>query len=87
MNAYERYQKWLNSENVSELTKEELRLMSPEDIDDAFYKDVEFGTAGMRGILVPGTNRINVYTIRKATIAFATFLAILAALLADCLAF
>jgi phosphoglucomutase len=75
MNAYERYQKWLNSENVSELTKEELRLMSPEDIDDAFYKDVEFGTAGMRGILGPGTNRINVYTIRKATIAFATFLA------------
>ena len=41
MNAYERYQKWLNSENVSELTKEELRLMSPEDIDDAFYKDVD----------------------------------------------
>lgn len=75
MNAYERYQKWLNSDNVSELTKEELRLMSPEDIDDAFYKDVEFGTAGMRGILGPGTNRINVYTIRKATIAFATFLA------------
>ena len=75
MNAYERYQKWLNSENVSELTKEELRLMSPEEIDDAFYKDVEFGTAGMRGILGPGTNRINVYTIRKATIAFATFLA------------
>ena len=56
MNAYERYQKWLDSENVSELTKEELRLMSPEEIDDAFYKDVEFGTAGMRGILGPGTN-------------------------------
>ena len=74
MNAYDRYQSWLNSPNVSENTKEELRKMSPEEIDDSFYKDVEFGTAGMRGILGPGTNRINVYTIRKATIAFANYL-------------
>lgn len=74
MNAYDKYQKWLNSDKVNELTKEELRAMSNEEIDDAFYKDVEFGTAGMRGILGPGTNRINVYTIKKATIAFATFL-------------
>ena len=75
MNAYERYQKWLNSERVNEIVKDELRAMTPEEIDDSFYKDIEFGTAGMRGILGPGTNRINVYTIRKATIAFATFLA------------
>lgn len=74
MNAYDRYQEWLNSDKVNELTKEQLRKMSPEEIDDAFYKDIEFGTAGMRGILGPGTNRINVYTIRKAVIAFATFL-------------
>lgn len=74
MNTYDRYQKWLNSENVSEVVKDQLRAMSNEEIDDSFYKDIEFGTAGMRGILGPGTNRINVYTIRKATIAFASFL-------------
>ena len=48
--------------------------MSNEDIDDAFYKDIEFGTAGMRGIIGPGTNRINFYTVRKATIGFAQYL-------------
>ena len=74
MNAYDRYQKWLNSDKVSETLKEKIRKMSPEVMDDAFYKDIEFGTAGMRGILGPGTNRINVFTIRKATIAFAQFL-------------
>ena len=48
--------------------------MSLEEIDDAFYQDIAFGTAGMRGLLGPGTNRINVFTVRKATIAFAQYL-------------
>lgn len=74
MNAYDRYQKWLNSNKVSDSMKEKIKRMSPEEMDDAFYKNIEFGTAGMRGILGPGTNRINVFTIRKATIAFAQFL-------------
>lgn len=74
MNAQEEYQKWLDSSVVSPLMKEELKAMSSEEIDDAFYKNIEFGTAGMRGILGPGTNRINVYTIKKATIAFALYL-------------
>ena len=51
------YQRWLNSPKVSEETKEELRKMSQGQKDDAFFKDVEFGTAGMRGVLGPGTNR------------------------------
>ncbi len=68
------YQRWLNSPKVSEATKEELRKMSKEQIDDAFFKDVEFGTAGMRGILGPGTNRLNEFTVRKATVAFAKYL-------------
>ena len=74
MTAFERYQQWLDSPRVSEQDKEILRKMSNEDIDDAFYKDIEFGTAGMRGIIGPGTNRINFYTVRKATIGFAQYL-------------
>ena len=47
-----------------------LEHYSPSDIEDAFYKDIEFGTAGIRGIMGPGSNRINPYTIKKATIAY-----------------
>ena len=74
MTAFERYQQWLDSPRVGEQDKEILRKISNEDIDDAFYKDIEFGTAGMRGIIGPGTNRINFYTVRKATIGFAQYL-------------
>ena len=74
MTAFERYKQWLDSPRVGEQDKEILRKMSNEDIDDAFYKDIEFGTAGMRGIIGPGTNRINFYTVRKATIGFAQYL-------------
>ena len=68
------YQRWLNSPKVSEKIKEELRKMSQGQKDDAFFKDVEFGTAGMRGVLGPGTNRLNEFTVRKATVGFAKYL-------------
>lgn len=68
------YQRWLNSPKVSDAVKEQLREMSQGQIDDAFFKDVEFGTAGMRGILGPGTNRLNDFTVRKATVGFARYL-------------
>ena len=68
------YQRWLNSPLVSEETKKELKSMNQNQIDDAFFKDVEFGTAGMRGILGPGTNRLNEFTVRKATVGFAKYL-------------
>ena len=68
------YQRWLESPKVDEKTKDELRNMSQAQIDDAFFKDVEFGTAGMRGVLGPGTNRLNDFTVRKATVAFAEYL-------------
>ena len=68
------YQRWLNSPKVDEKTKEQLRKMDQGQIDDAFFKDVEFGTAGMRGVLGPGTNRLNEFTVRKATVAFAKYL-------------
>ena len=74
METKEKYERWLSSPNVSDSTKDELRKMSLEEIDDAFYQDIAFGTAGMRGLLGPGTNRINVFTVRKATIAFAQYL-------------
>ena len=60
--------------DVDTKSKDLLLKMEELEIEDSFYKKLSFGTAGMRGILGPGTNRINVYTIRKATIAFATFL-------------
>ena len=70
----ENYNRWLNSPLVSENDKAILRSMNQEEIDDAFYKDIEFGTAGMRGIIGPGTNRMNIFTIKKACIGYARFL-------------
>lgn len=74
MGTIERYNHWLNSNIVSKEDKEILKKMSQKEIDDAFFKDVEFGTAGMRGILGPGTNRLNEFTVRKATVGFAKYL-------------
>ncbi|MCX5775811.1 MAG: phospho-sugar mutase [Firmicutes bacterium] len=67
------YERWLLSPRVDQTSKDELRKMSVEEKNDAFFKDVEFGTAGMRGLLGPGTNRMNVFTVRKATIGFAKY--------------
>ena len=74
MSTQENYQRWLSSLKVDEKTKEQLRKMDQKEIDDAFFKDVEFGTAGMRGVLGPGTNRMNDFTVRKATVAFGDYL-------------
>ena len=74
MNTQENYLRWLNSNKVSAEDKEILRKMDQKEIDDAFFKDVEFGTAGMRGVLGPGTNRMNNFTVKKATVAFAKYL-------------
>lgn len=74
MEIEKNYQRWLTSSGVSKEDKEILKKMSSEEKADAFFKDVEFGTAGMRGILGPGTNRMNISTVRKATVAFAQYL-------------
>ena len=73
MGSVENYNRWLNSSKVSEKDKALLRSMTQEQIDDAFFKDVEFGTGGMRGILGPGTNRLNEFVVKKATIGFAKY--------------
>ena len=70
----EKYEQWLNHPAMDADLKEELANMTPEQKHDAFYTDAEFGTAGMRGLLGAGTNRLNVYTIRKATTGFAKYL-------------
>jgi Phosphoglucomutase/phosphomannomutase, alpha/beta/alpha domain I. len=68
------YNHWLNHPNVLDEDKESLRGLNTKEIEDAFYTDVKFGTAGMRGLMGIGPNRLNIYTIRKATLAFANYL-------------
>ena len=70
------YERWLNTPlEDPELTKE-LRSIEgkPEEIRDRFYRNLEFGTGGLRGILGAGTNRMNIYTVRKATQGLANYL-------------
>ena len=74
MTTQENYNRWLNSNKIDANVKAQLKAMSNEEIDDAFFKDVEFGTAGMRGVLGPGTNRLNDFTVKKATVAFGKYL-------------
>jgi len=74
MTIEEKYLIWLNHPNMDEELLEELKKMDAETKNDAFYKDSEFGTGGMRGLLGAGPNRLNVYTIRKATVGFANYL-------------
>ena len=74
MNIEKNYERWLQSPKVSLKDKETLKKMTKEEKADAFFKDVEFGTAGMRGVLGPGKNRMNVHTVKKATVAFSQYL-------------
>ncbi len=66
--------KWKNSSVLPQKLKDELNKMDESQLKEAFYTDLEFGTGGMRGIMGPGTNRINEIIIRKATLGFARFL-------------
>ncbi|MCI8833184.1 MAG: phospho-sugar mutase [Clostridia bacterium] len=76
MEYLEKYKQWLNNEMFDEQTKRELANIkdSDEEIKDRFYKDLEFGTAGLRGIIGAGTNRMNYYTVGKATQGLANFI-------------
>ncbi len=70
------YQYWLNDPYFDRETREELRAIEqdPEEIEDRFGKDLEFGTGGMRGLMGAGTNRLNVYTVRRATQGLADYI-------------
>lgn len=66
------YERWLNFEEIDKELLEELK--SADDIHDRFYKGLEFGTGGLRGVLGAGINRMNIYTVRKATQGLADYL-------------
>lgn len=70
------YEKWQQKENLDEHLKRQLEAISDDRalLEDCFYKNLEFGTGGMRGELGPGTNRLNIYTIRKATAGLAQYI-------------
>ena len=76
MNSLEKAQQWLKSPFDKETIKEVRRLIDtdPTTLDDSFYTDLAFGTGGMRGVLGAGTNRINKYTLGRATQGLANFL-------------
>ncbi|MGX9755633.1 phospho-sugar mutase [Clostridioides difficile] len=70
------YEMWLNSPYFDEQTKEELLSIKNDEkeIQDRFYKNLEFGTGGLRGIIGAGTNRINIYTVRRATLGILNYI-------------
>ncbi len=76
MEYRERYEEWMSNPYFDEATREELKKIADDDneIKERFYKDLEFGTAGLRGIIGAGTNRLNIYTVRKATQGLANYI-------------
>lgn len=76
MNYLEEYQKWCESPEFDEETKNELIAIKEDknEIEDRFYKELEFGTAGLRGVIGAGTNRMNRYTVGKATQGLANYI-------------
>ena len=76
MDYREIYESWLNNPYIDEGTKEELRSIAgdEQEIKERFYMDLEFGTAGLRGIIGAGTNRMNPYVVRKATQGLANYI-------------
>ncbi len=73
--SYETYLQWYTSDKVDEATKEELFSISrdKQEIEERFYRDLEFGTAGLRGVLGAGTNRMNRYVVERATQGLADY--------------
>ncbi|MDR2993073.1 MAG: phospho-sugar mutase [Bacillus cereus] len=76
MNWKQEFSRWLSYAQLDAELKEQLENMKQDEkkIEDSFYKNLEFGTGGMRGELGAGTNRLNVYTVRKATKGLASFI-------------
>lgn len=74
MNWRKKAEKWLRFDGFDEGLKSQLRSLSEKELEDAFYKNLEFGTGGMRGEIGVGTNRMNIYTIRKASAGLAKWI-------------
>ena len=76
MDYKSKFQFWLENDYFDEATKQELSAIKDDEneVEDRFYKDLEFGTGGLRGVIGAGTNRMNVYTVRKATQGLANYI-------------
>lgn len=76
MTEQNKYEQWRRQENLDAEVREQLEAMkgNRDEIFDSFYRELSFGTAGLRGVLGAGTNRMNVYTVGKATAGFAAYL-------------
>jgi len=76
MEYRKRYQKWMESSVIDEETKKELSMIADneKEIEDRFYRELEFGTGGLRGVIGAGSNRVNKYTIGKATQGLANYI-------------
>jgi len=75
MNYTEKYNLWVNSKIIDAKTKEEINAIKDEkELEERFYKELEFGTGGLRGIIGVGSNRMNIYTVGKATQGLADYL-------------
>lgn len=76
MDYKEKYESWLKDDYFDEKTKEELIQIAKDEkeIEDRFYRELEFGTGGLRGVIGAGTNRMNIYTVRKATQGLANYI-------------
>ena len=76
MNFKEKAQSWLNSSKLSDAARQQIEILKKDTIafEDAFYKDLTFGTGGLRGLMGIGSNRINEYTVAMATQGFANYL-------------
>ena len=75
MNYRDTFEFWLNDDYFDAKTKEELLAIrnNEKEVEDRFYKDLEFGTGGLRGVIGAGTNRMNIYTVRKASQGLANY--------------
>lgn len=76
MSYKDTYNDWLQNPYFDEATKEELRAIADDEkeIEDRFYRQLEFGTGGLRGVIGAGTNRMNIYTVRQATQGLANYI-------------
>jgi phosphoglucomutase len=74
MNYMEKYAFWKSQTQLDQELKTELDQLTEKDIKEVFFSDITFGTGGLRGLMGVGTNRINIYVIRKATLGFARYI-------------
>ncbi len=76
MTHLNKYTTWLESDYFDDVTRQELMAIKEDEteIEERFYKDLEFGTGGLRGVIGAGTNRMNIYTVRKATQGLANYI-------------